>query len=118
MTQLPENIVPITGKLVPAPLRILAASTIGTIEQTGAGSGCDRLKTAVATGRDVGAMRVAVGVSVLVAVGVEISCLMVAVAVGKGVVVGSTVVRLQASGNKNARPRMSLCQKGYRDMVD
>ena len=54
---------------------------------------------------------VVVGVTVLVAVGVAVDCFTVAVAVGKGVAVGSTVVRLQARVNKNARPRISLCQK-------
>jgi hypothetical protein len=118
MTQLPENIVPMTGKFVPAPLRILAASTEGTIEQIGAGSGCERLKTGVFIGRDVGAGAdfVGVGAVVLVAVGVDVACLMLTVAVGMGVAVGSTVVRLQARGNKNARPRMNLCQNGCRDI--
>ena len=115
MTQLPEKIVPMTGKFVPGPLRIFATVTDGTIEQIAAGSGCTRLKTGVPVGFGGGAGLVAVGVTVLVAIGVDVDCL--TVAVGKGVAVGSTIVRLQASGNKNARPRMNLCQIGSFDMI-
>ena len=64
-----------------------------------------------------GAGLVAVGVTVLVDVGVEVDCFTVAVAVGNGVAVGSTVVRLQASGNKKARPRIILCHQESRDMI-
>ena len=61
---------------------------------------------------------VAVGVTVAVLVGVAVSCLITAgVEVGKGVLVGSTVVRLQASGSKKARPRKNLCHKGRCDMI-
>jgi hypothetical protein len=118
ITQLPENIVPITGKFVPGPLRILAAATDGTTEQIAAGMGCTKLKTGVPVGLGGADVLVAVGVTVAVAVGVAVDCFKVAVAVGKGVAVGSTVVRLQASGNKKARPRMILCHQGSRDMVE
>jgi hypothetical protein len=109
--------VPITGKFVPGPLRIFAIVTDGTTEQIAAGMGCTRLKTGVAVGFGGGAGLVAVGVTVAVAVGVAVLCFTVAVVVGKGVAVGSTVVRLQASGNKKARPRIILCHQGSRDMI-
>ena len=61
---------------------------------------------------------VAVGVTVEVEVGVAVLILTVGLAVGKGVAVGSTVVRLQASGNSKARPRITLCHKGSRDILE
>jgi hypothetical protein len=96
---------------------MLTASTDGTTEQTGAGRGCVRLKTGVPVGCGGGAGLVAVGVPVPVAVGAAVDCFTVAVAVGKGIAVGSTVVRLQARGNKKARPRIILCNQGSRDMI-
>ena len=67
-------------------------------------------------GNGAGLVTVAVGVTVLVTVGVAVSNL-TTVDVGKGVVVGSTVVRLQASGNKKTRPKINFCHKVIRAMI-
>ena len=59
-----------------------------------------------------------VAVTVAVLVGVAVSCLITAgVDVGNGVFVGSTVVKLQASGSKKARPSRSFCHKERWDMI-
>ena len=54
----------------------------------------------------------------MVAVTAGVAVDILTVAVGNGVVVGSTLVRLQATtGNNKARPRRSLCHRDSRDMI-
>lgn len=52
------------------------------------------------------------GDRVLVAVGVEVVTLAMGVDDGKGVAVGSTVVKLHASGSSKAKPSRTFCHKG------
>lgn len=71
---------------------------------------------AVGPGGGAGLVAVAVVVTVAVTVGVAV-CRVVGDALGISVGVGSTVVRLQASGSKKARPKINFRHRGIRDMM-